>query len=305
MGTIFQDPTITDISRISTTMASLKSLSFVIAFALVGLLTPLEVIHQNIRAMEGRNSYTNLFIRLGLVFVGLLLYDRIFDFMVKTSTIIEYSILSIDRWSELLAQLAQFFETRKVTFVTSLPLIFTWLASFLAILAQSIMYWVRYCLLSVLYFIGPIAFVFNIFEPTSFLPKAWFKNVIQLSLWPVVMKIIVRVMLELQVMTYLTSANTNLDVLTLVGINSTFVVMVVLSPYFTDHFISGQTFGPFAVMASTLISTKTASILKGVGGSALRSPLAPTPRNLSRAIATTKTVLRKHVMGRSREGGRP
>jgi len=110
MGTIFQDPTITDISRISTTMASLKSLSFVIAFALIGLLTPLEVIHQNIRAMEGRNSYTNLFIRLGLVFVGLLLYDRIFDFMVKTSTIIEYSILSIDRWSELLAQLAQFFE---------------------------------------------------------------------------------------------------------------------------------------------------------------------------------------------------
>src|SRR4051812_31481821 len=191
MGTIFHDPTITDISRISTTMGSLKSLSFVIAFALIGLLTPLEVIHQNIRAMEGRNSYTSLFVRLGLVFVGILLYDRIFDFFVKTSTIIEFSILSEDKWSELLAQLAQFFETRKLTLLSSLPLVFTWVASFLALLAQSIMYWVRYCLLSVLYFVGPVAFTFNLFEPTSFLPKAWFKNVIQLSLWPVVMKIIV------------------------------------------------------------------------------------------------------------------
>lgn len=304
MGTIFHDPTITDISRISATMGSLKSLSFVIAFALIGLLTPLEVIHQNIRAIEGRNSYTSLFVRLGLVFVGLILYDRVFNFMVKTSTIIEFSILSENRWSDLLAQLAQFFETRKVTFVTSLPLVFTWFASFLAILAQNIMYWVRYCLLSVLYFVGPIAFTFNIFEPTSFLPKAWFKNVIQLSLWPVVMKIIVRVMLELQVMTYLANANANLDVLTLVGINTTFVVMVVLSPYFTDHFISGQTFGPFAVMASTFISAKTASILKGVGGTAMRSSFAPTPRNLTRALNTTKTALREHVLGRSRNGGR-
>jgi hypothetical protein len=94
MGTIFHDPTITDIGRISTTMSSLKSLSFVISFALIGLLTPLEVIHQNIRAIEGKNSYTNLFVRLALVFVGILLYDRIFNFMVKTSTIIEFSILS-------------------------------------------------------------------------------------------------------------------------------------------------------------------------------------------------------------------
>lgn len=303
MATIFNDPTITDISRISTTMASLKSLSFVIAFALVGLLTPMEVIHQNIKAIEGRNGYTSLFVRLGLVFVGILLYDQIFNFFVKTSTIIEWSILSEDKWSDLLAQLAQFFKTRKLTLISSLPLVFTWIASFLALLAQSVMFWVRYCLLSVLYFVGPIAFTFNIFEPTAFLPKAWFKNVIQLSLWPVVMKIIVRVMLELQVMTYLASANSNLDILTLIGINTTFVVMVVLSPYFTDHFISGQTFGPFAVMASTYISTKTASILKGAGGAVMRSPIAPTPRNLGRAIATTKTALRERIL--SRNGDRP
>ena len=158
---MFHDPTITDISKITTTMSSLKVLSMGVAAALIGFLIPLEILHQNLRAMEGRNNYTSVFIRLGLVFVGLILYDQIFNFMVQVATIMELSILSEDQWSVLLAQLAQFFETRKVSFITSLPIVFTWAASFLAILAQTIMYWVRYCLLSVLYFIWAHLFCFS------------------------------------------------------------------------------------------------------------------------------------------------
>jgi len=304
--TMFHDPTITDISKITTTMSSLKSLSFGVATALIGFLFPLEILHQNLRAMEGRNSYTGVFIRFGLVCLGLILYDQIFNFMVQVSTIMEFSILSEDQWSVLLAQLAQFFETRKVSFITSLPLVFTWAASFLAILAQTVMYWVRYCLLSVLYFVGPIAFAFLLFEPTSFLPKAWFKNVIQLAMWSVVMKIIVRIMLQLQVMTYLSSANANLDVMTLIGINTTFVVMVLLSPYFTSHFISGQTFGPFAVMASSVMTSKGFTALKGIGRSAAESWYFPPPENPNRVVsttkATTKTAVRDQVMNQKPKG---
>lgn len=309
--TVFLDPTITDISRIAATIGSLKSLSLVMSYALIGFLVPLEMIHQQLNAIEGKNNMTGVFIRIGLVFVGLLLYDRIFGFIVKASTIMELSILSEQRWSDLLAELAQFFQTRKLTLVSSLPMVFTWIASFLALLVKNILYWVRYCLLSVLYFIGPIAFAFHIYNPTSFLPQAWFKNVIQLSLWTVVMKIIVRVMLELQVMTYLATANSEVDVLTLVGINTTFVVMIVFSPYFTAQFISGQTIGPFAVMASSVIATKTLMLLKGVGrttAAVAAGPYMPDPQRLARTttriFTASKTMLRDHIQ-RRREAGKP
>ena len=120
------------------------------------------------------------------------------------------------------------------------------------------------------------------------------------------MKIIVRIMLQLQVMTYLTSANTNLDVITLIGINTTFVVMVLLSPYFTSHFISGQTFGPFAVMASTVMTAKGFSALKGIGRSAANSWYFPPRENPNRVVSptktTTKTAVRDRVMNQNPKG---
>ena len=76
-------------------------------------------------------------------------------------------------------------------------------------------------------------------------------------------------------------ANTNLDVMTIVGINITFVVMIVLSPYFTASFISGQTMGPFAVMAASFLSSRVLTVMKtaGVLPPAAGSRVAPFPTN--------------------------
>ncbi|MCH8007332.1 MAG: hypothetical protein IIC91_00550 [Chloroflexi bacterium] len=109
MISVFNDPTITDITQIPATMGALKSLASVIAYALIGLLIPLEIINNNIKSMEGRGELTGIFTRTILVFVGLILYDRIFNFIVEASQIIELSILSEKQWSDLMAQLAEFF----------------------------------------------------------------------------------------------------------------------------------------------------------------------------------------------------
>lgn len=306
--TPFHDPTITDITRIAETMGGLKSLSQMLAYALLVLLVPLEAIHQNIKAIEGRAEYTNTLLRVILVFVGLILYDRIFGFIIRAATIVEFSVLSETQWSDLLAQLASFFKAQKLTFMSSLPMIFTWIASFLALLAKNVLYWVRFCLLSVLYFVGPIAFAFNALSATTFLPKAWFKNVIQLSLWTVVMKIIVRVMFELQVMTYLAAANTELDIITLIGINATFVVMIILSPYFTAQFVSGQAMGPFAVMASSFMAAKTLSITKMLGSRSTRDSVRQVvsrsmdgAKTTMKIMSMTKTALQNHVFNGSKD----
>jgi len=306
----FNDPTITDITQIPVTMESLKSFSMVIAYALIGFLVPLEIISNNLKSIEGRGEITGIFIRVGLVFVGLILYDRIFGFIVEAAQIVELSILSERQWSDLLAKLAEFFQTRKITILSSMPLVFTWVASFMSLVIKNILYWIRFCLLSVLYFAGPIAFTFLILEHTTYLPKAWFKNVIQLSLWPIVMKIMVRVLLELQIMTYLTTANTQVDIMTLIGINTTFVVLLVFSPYFTARFISGETFGPVAVMASSFITTKGLMLMKTMGlttaGLASRTARAANfARSSSRILTASKTALRDTLFKPQKRGSRP
>ena len=56
--TFFNDPNITDMAKISTTMASLRSLSTVLAYAFIGLLLPMEVIHQIVKTIEGKQRNT-------------------------------------------------------------------------------------------------------------------------------------------------------------------------------------------------------------------------------------------------------
>jgi hypothetical protein len=267
--TFINNPTITDVTQISVNMADLETLGMTVAVALMGLLIPLEFLRQNLNIIEGKSNYSATFVRIFLVCMGLMLYKSIFNFLVGVGVVVEDSILSLPKWGEFLAELAKFYLSYKPSFWGSLlPILFAWTASFLALVVKAVIYWVRYALLSLLYFVGPISFVFYIFEPTRHSLGAWFKNVIQLSLWTVVLKLIVRIMLALQVKTFMAQANMDQDVITIIGINVTFLVMVIASPIFTAEFISNHTIGPLAAVAASFFAAPGALLGKTVPGSA-------------------------------------
>ena len=94
----------------------------------------------------------------------------------------------------------------------------------------------------------------------------WFKNVIQLSLWTVVLKLIVRVMLALPGPDLHGQANLILDILTIIAINVTFLVMVIASPIFTAEFISNHTIGPMAAVAASFFAAPAAILAKTIPG---------------------------------------
>jgi len=165
--TFINNPTITDVTQIASNMADLESLGMGIALALMGFLIPLEFLRQNLKTIEGRSNYHATFVRIFVVCLGLILYKTLFSLLVGIGVVVENAILSLPQWVDFLTELGKFYLGYKPSLFTSLvPLLFAWLASFLALVIKSAIYWVRYALLSLLYFVGPVSFVFYIFEPT-------------------------------------------------------------------------------------------------------------------------------------------
>ncbi len=249
---------ITDILSITTSLSKLHSLFNALAVGLLFLVVPLELLRQYFSLLEGRGSYASLVVRALMAFVGLILYNSVFNFLMRCGFVIENSVLSAQDWGKFLSEIGHFYQNYKPYVLTTLfPVLFAWLASFIAIIMQAILYWIRYALLSVLYVVGPITFVLYLYEPTSYLISSWFKNVIQASLWTVVLKILVRIFIELQAQSFLAQANVSLDIITIVGINVTFLVLLIAAPFFAANFVDNHAIKPMGMLASAFFIPHT------------------------------------------------
>jgi hypothetical protein len=253
---LISNPSLTDVTQITGNITGLHTLSMFIALPLAGILFPLEAIRQNMQGMAEGPQYTDLFLRTILVFTGLILYRTIFNFIVHSSFIVEHSILSMGQAAALIGQMETYTETHRVSFLTGVfPICFCWAMCFMVLVFKAVLEWVRYALLGALYVAGPIAFVTHLFGPTRHVAGAWFKEVIEVSLWTVVLKLLLRILLELHVQTVLTSANQTNDILTLIGVSVTLIVMIWQCTKYTSHFIAS---GGFGAAMGTLASSHMA-----------------------------------------------
>jgi len=125
---------------------------------------------------------------------------------MELAKILEMTILSEKKWGLPHPDLP--FHQERHQPLERPPLLITWLSSFLALAMTEILEWCRYCLLAVLYFVGPLCFSCLVFERVKFVPGLWFRNVIQLSLWTLILRVVVRVMIELKLPEMLAQANT-------------------------------------------------------------------------------------------------
>jgi len=152
----FTDPSIADLLRIAPSLSGLKSLSISLAYALLLVLVPLEAIRQNLKAVHSAAGFGEMFVRLFVSAAGLILYDRIFNLIVGAAMTVEMAVLSERSWLELIRAMTHYFQTERLTVFSPLPLLFTWIVSFGALLAQHVLYWIRFALLALLYFSGPV-----------------------------------------------------------------------------------------------------------------------------------------------------
>ena len=247
---------VADITQIVARSANLHGLSMLLGWTLLAFFVVLEAVRQNVASLEDRTDFGGMAVRVGLSCIGLILYTTVFSFIVNAAFIAENAILSEAQWGQLLLQVSHCFSTFRPSLVMgSLTILFAWLSSFLVILILTVLYWFRYGLLAAFYFLGPAVFGTYPFAPMSHLTTAWFRNVTQLSLWAFVLKLMMRIMLEIQVGTFLADANKYLDILAITGINMALLALVVASVFFTERFLRGEGFGATGAVASSFIST--------------------------------------------------
>lgn len=244
------------ITNIPEILADLNSLSFTIAMALVIFLCTIEVIRQNLEAFEGNASYANFVKRLVLVFMGIILYKRIFMFFLEASFIFENAVLSFDQWADFINEVGNKGNTLDISFMSFISKAFIWFSSFGGIMAIIILEWIRFVFLCLLYFVGPVVFVFGLYQPTANWVKGWFLNVISVCLWVPAVRVVVRILFELNVYEQMVSANqVNGDTPTLFIFNTLFLVMTFFSPVVVSVFLRGQSLSNFSSSAmSTLYS---------------------------------------------------
>src|SRR5690242_4296712 len=205
-------PTLFDVTSIPTSLADLVTLSKLAATGMVGFFLILELLNQNVLAIEGRSRFTNSFVRLFLIFLCLLTYQKIFQMLMDGKTALEWTVLNENDWADLLATLKNFMG-EKIDIFSSLSFVVTWVGSFIAIDTTEILGWVQYCFLSLLYFVGPLFFAAAVFKPLSYLVGSWFRAVIQISLWTFFVRVVMRVLLAVEITKYLKDGYTNNDFL--------------------------------------------------------------------------------------------
>jgi hypothetical protein len=238
----------------------IQPLALVCALAL----SALGILEENTRIFTGQTpNYAGHIFKVVAVFIGIFMYKTIFLSIVCLFQVISFLVFSMEDWGRIQVILNNF-QVSGSLLTISIDKVFLFGAKYLSTLIEEIFMVVRYAFLSVLYMIGPFAFVFALYNKTSGIIKGWFKNVFEISFWIVVLRILQSV--------YACAG--------MLGINSpdsippsqyliltvTYIVLVILVPVITSKIVSGGLLSP---LASIAIGAAT-SLATYAGGHAAR-----------------------------------
>lgn len=276
-------------AAVSLPFAVVKSIAYIllpILFVLHVLQWTIYASQTNAQPSGGSNWYRTIF-RVMLIFVALAWYRHIFMKIVALSetiamTLAQYSdiselIMLITKQSESYVENAIGGTTGKVlgsiAGIANILRPKVFMLAFLATavsIAEPILLTIRYVLLSILYVFGPLAIVGNMFRYTKVLLRGWFTNLLQISFWIVMLRILEAVMLTLQIESLAKQGHFT-DIIAWTIICTIFLGLIILTPIITAKILSGENLGEvgsIAVAAVTAITSKYAApvvkVAKGI-----------------------------------------
>lgn len=289
----------------------IKSIAYIL-FPILFVLHVLQWIVSSAQtsSSDGISNWYRTIFRAILIFIALAWYRHIFMKIVALSEVIAMSLIDTGKVSELIIFLTKQSEsyvegaiggtTGKVLGTIAgianafKPKVFLlgFLATAVAI-AEPVLLTIRYALLSILYVFGPIAIVGNMFKYTKIILKGWFNNLIQISFWIVILRILESVMLSLQIQS-LAQRGSFSDILAWIIICTIFLGLIIMTPILTAKIFSGDNLGEvgsMAAAAATIVTTKYGGGIKEIGQSA------------KKGISNTYTGIKDRVSG-LRSGGK-
>ena len=249
----------TDVLQIPALFEALYVSTSRIAFLLVLPVMVMAILHENTVQIEGRGNYTGLFVRLSLILGLLIIYKPFFSAITYGTDLLGKAIMPENEFTNVIQTM--FTQIRKNTdfgifnfFKGALINTITYLTYLFTYIAYTVLIWLRFMLLSLLYVAGPILIVFGIYHKTSGPLHSWMKSLFQVSFWIVTLSLLVRIISYMNLL-----AIYNLDkvnTISIVTANVLFVLMFVFTPAITSTLI---TEGSIGTIGSTMIGIATSA----------------------------------------------
>ncbi|MFA6093850.1 MAG: hypothetical protein WCU88_09845 [Elusimicrobiota bacterium] len=252
-----------DISLIPAKLAGLMAVTRGIAFTMLAFIIPLTIMQLNVRAMkdEGSPGYNGFFVRTLLTIAALLAYSRLFFFILKSSQLLSFAMLSEQQWGNFLNEGLRTAGTDGSVFsilvrsATSIQAIALFISSLAAVTIRDVLVMVQSCFLSLLFVFGPIALVCGINDKASQVTRGWLANSVQVASWTFFLRLVVRVWLTLNPMAGTSGTGATDDYLGILVVNVSFALMVLGTPIVAARLLSGEN---LAMMGTVVMSTVNA-----------------------------------------------
>ncbi len=247
----------TDVLQIPTLFEGLHASVQQIAFLLVLPILIMAVLHENLIQMEGEGNYAGLFVRVLVVLGLLILYKSFFIMITHGMDLLSKTIMPDQEFNHVVKTIFTEIQKNKDFgvfnfFKAALINTISYSTYLLTYIAYTILIWLRFMLLSVLYVAGPILIVFGIFPKTAGALHSWLKSLIQISAWIVTLSLLVRTASYMDLMSIYSLDNVN--TVSIVTANVLFVLLFVFTPAITSALISEGSIGN---IGSTMIGIGT------------------------------------------------
>ncbi len=249
----------TDVLQIPSLYDALYVSTSRISFLLVLPIMVIAILHENTLQIEGRGNYTGFFVRLGLILGLLVIYKSFFSAVTYGTDLLGKAIMPDSEFNNVIQTMFtqikkntdfgifSFFKAALINTITYITYLFTYVA-------YTVLIWLRFMLLSLLYVAGPILIVFGIYHKTSGPLASWIKSLFQVSFWIVTLSLLVRIVSYMNLLALYNLDHVN--TISIVTANVLFILLFVFTPVITSTLI---TEGSIGTIGSTMIGIATSA----------------------------------------------
>ena len=231
----------------------MKSISVIV----FGAFFVVAVLDNQVKMAAGEDGEMRRILRRAvLVFAGIVLYRHIFSKIVALNEIISMSLLDMGDFAKFKTLLIAHLDQQTVSLIKlDIATAVTALFLFIAVIAETLLQYFRYILLSILYVLGPLAIVCGMLPKASDLTKGWFTTLLQVSFWAIILRATQAVMLSIG----LEQVLNNGEIMGYLFVSVLMTVMVFYTPLISERLLSAANIslmGGVALTAGTVAMTK-------------------------------------------------
>jgi hypothetical protein len=263
---------LTDVLQIPTLYDALYVSTSHISFLLVLPIMALAILHENVLQIEGRGNYTGFFVRLGLILGLLVIYKSFFSAVTNCADLLSKAIMPDNEFTQVIHTMFTqvkknmdfgIFNLFKSALLNSVTYV-TYLSTYIA---YTVLIWLRFMLLSLLYIAGPILIAFGIYHKTSGPLASWMKSLFQVSFWTVTLSLLVRIISYMNLLAIYNLDHVN--TISVVTANVLFILMFAFTPSITSALITEGHIGAIGAAAVGIAASSSYAFIKKISYSKL------------------------------------